>query len=196
MAFYSARVEYALHTLLNLSFAPAGSAPSARDLADFQRLSVGFVQKLLTQLEKAGLVVASEGRSGGWQLARNPGAISVLEVAEAARSGEDSLFECREIRARCALWPDRNAPRAATSGVCSIHAVMLAAEAAMRRELAHHTLADLAARVREKSSATWTGSVQSWFTERFAERYEPNPGSIARRGRVNARAETGRATGR
>ena len=59
MAFYGAGVEYALHTLLNLTLAPAGTAPSARDLADFQCLPLAFMRKLLTQLEKAGLVAGS-----------------------------------------------------------------------------------------------------------------------------------------
>ena len=58
---YGARVEYALHTLLNLSLAPTGTAPSARDLADFQKLPVAFIRKLLTQLEKSGLVLEPEG---------------------------------------------------------------------------------------------------------------------------------------
>ena len=94
MAFYGAGVEYALHTLLNLSLAPAGTAPSARDLAEFQRLPLAFMRKLLTQLDKAGLVRGSEGIRGGWQLARETNTITLLEAAEAVQ-GRDPLFECR-----------------------------------------------------------------------------------------------------
>jgi Rrf2 family protein len=169
MAFYGARVEYALHALLTLSTAPAGTAPSARDLAEFQRLPLAFMRKLLTQLEKAGLIEGSEGLRGGWRLARPPAQISALEVAEAAQ-GREALFECRNIRARCALWPDEAPPRAATSGVCSIHAVMLAAEAAMRRELAAHTLADIARQVEAKTSAATATAVPAWFARRYATR--------------------------
>ena len=170
MAFYTARVEYALHTLLNLSLAPAEQALSARELAEFQRLPVMFVRKLLTQLEKAGLVEGSEGVRGGWRLARDPASISVLDIADAARGGGEPLFECREIRARCALWADGKAPRPAVTGVCSIHAVMLAAESAMRRELESHTLSDLNARVGTKSSAAWKSTVASWFADRYESR--------------------------
>ena len=49
---YGARVEYALHTLLNLSLAPAGTAPSARDLADFQKLPIHPVGDLLGWLSE------------------------------------------------------------------------------------------------------------------------------------------------
>src|SRR6184192_2201984 len=162
MPHYGARAEYALHTLLNLSLAPEDTAPSARDLADFQKLPLAFMRKLLTQLEKSGLVSAAEGVSGGWQLSRPPEEISVLEIVDAAQ-GKDPLFECREIRARCALWPDDAPPRAARSGVCEIHAVMLAGERAMRAELASYTLADIGARVSAKSPRYVATAVPDWF---------------------------------
>jgi Rrf2 family protein len=169
MAMYGARVEYALHTLLNLSYAAPDTAPSARDLADFQRLSVSFMRKLLTELAQAGLVEGSEGVRGGWRLARNPKDITVLDVVDALQGG-DRLFDCREIRARCALWSDDRPPAAATTGVCSIHAVMLRAEAQMRKELAAHTLETIADQVRAKTSARSSEAATDWFTERFVHR--------------------------
>jgi Rrf2 family protein len=166
---YGARVEYALHTLLNLSFAPTGIAPSARDLAEFQRLPLAFMRKLLTQLEKSGLITGAEGIRGGWRLSRLTPEITMLEIVDAAQ-GKDPLFECREIRARCALWPDDAPPRGARSGVCEIDAAMLAAERAMREELARLTLADIAARVAAKSSRFVTEDVPAWFAGRFTDR--------------------------
>jgi Rrf2 family protein len=166
---YGARVEYALHTLLNLSLAPAGTAPSARDLADFQKLPVAFMRKLLTQLEKTGLVVSAEGVHGGWRLGRRPAEITVLDIVDAAQ-GRDVLFECREIRAHCALWPDDAPPRAARSGVCEIHAVMLAAERALRAELAAHTLAEIGARVGAKSPRFVTTDLPDWLAGRYTGR--------------------------
>jgi DNA-binding IscR family transcriptional regulator len=85
----------------------------------FQDLPVPFVRELLTQLEKSGVIVAGEGIKGGWRLSRPPQQITVLDIVEATH-GEDPLFECREIRGRCALWPNGNSPRAARSGVCEI----------------------------------------------------------------------------
>jgi Rrf2 family protein len=172
--------------LLNLSLAPAETTPSARDLADFQKLPLAFMRKLLTQLEKSGLVTAAEGVSGGWQLSRPPEEISVLAIVDAAQ-GKDPLFECREIRARCALWPDDAPPRAARAGVCAIHAVMLAAEGALRRELAAHTLADIAEHVGAKSPQFVGASVPAWFAERYSARRagtdEQSQTSRERRGR-------------
>jgi Rrf2 family protein len=179
MALFGARVEYALHTLLNLSLAPATSKPSARDLADYQRLPLAFVRRLLTDLEKAGLVTSSQGRRGGWRLTREPSEITVLEVTDAA-GGRDPLFTCREIRARCVLWPDEDPPAGATSGTCSIHAVMLAAEVVMRRQLSGQTLADIADRVRGKTSPATSDRISAWFDERSASRRRPVTGKVGR----------------
>jgi Rrf2 family protein len=173
MAFYGVRVEYALHTLLTLSLAPPGVAPSARDLAEFQRLPVPFMRKLLTQLEKAGLITGAEGLRGGFRLARPPAAITALEVATAAQ-GDAALFECRNIRVRCALWRDDAVPAAATHGICSIHRVMLAAERAMNDELAAHSLADIAGQMRAKTSADRAAAIPAWFAARYRTRRTRN----------------------
>jgi DNA-binding IscR family transcriptional regulator len=95
--------------------------------------------------------------------------VSVLDIVDAAQ-GRDALFECREIRARCALWPDEEPPRGARSGVCEIHAAMLAAERAMRAELAAHSLAALADRVGAKSPRFVATDVPDWFAARYTSR--------------------------
>lgn len=169
MAYYGAGVEYALHVLLNLSSAPEGTAPSAKDLAEFQRLPVPFVRKLLTQLEKAGLITGREGVRGGWQLGRPADEITLLAAAEAVQP-DAPLFDCREIRQRCALWADGEAPRVATTGLCEIHAAMRAAEVAMRRELAARTIADIARQVAAKRPAGAPPGAAAWFEARYAAR--------------------------
>ncbi len=171
MTYYGAAVEYGLHTLLNLSHVPEDVSASARDLAEFQRLPVPFVRKLLTQLATAGLVVGAEGVRGGWRLARPADRITLLAAAEAVQPNSP-LFKCREIRGRCALWQDGDAPKSALSGVCSIHAAMLAAEAAMRGELASRTLAEIAAQVARKTSGRG-GRLPDWFRERYDNRRRP-----------------------
>ena len=150
MSLYSSRVENALHLMLNLARAGETAAPSARELADFQRLPVPFVRRILTELAAGGVVVGSEGLHGGWRLGKPADRISVNEVVAAVR-GEASLFECREIRARCVLWPDDQPPAAAVTGRCAIHAVMLSAESAMRDELSRHSIGDLVRRLQRKS---------------------------------------------
>ena len=163
MAHISTGVEYGLHCLLFLADERRDVPPaSARDLAELQGVSIEFVAKLFTKLQKADLVVATEGVGGGFQLARPADSISVLDVVDAI-DGEKPLFECREIRSRCAVF-DGKPPAWSTRGVCSIHALMLEAEKRMREVLASHTLADLAARVDAKAPLNYGEAVAKWLS--------------------------------
>jgi Rrf2 family protein len=167
MAHITASVEYGMHCLLWL--ADAGDAPlSSRDLAELQGVSPTFLAKIFTRLEKAGLVRATEGVRGGYVLARNPSGISVLDVVDAIE-GDKPLFDCQEIRGRCALFGERP-PGWATAGVCSIHAVMLQAEKAMRDSLAGQSLADIGAAVARKAPPAFGGQVRDWIDERTTAR--------------------------
>jgi Rrf2 family protein len=169
MPFISTGVEYGLHCLLFLT-SPSNGRPEAsvRDLATFQGVSVEYLAKLFTKLTKAGLVIATEGSRGGFALARAADEISFLDVVDAI-DGEKPLFECREIRARCAVF-GADVPEWATAGVCSIHEVMLTAEKRMRDELASHSLAELSSRVATKAPAEFGTQVSIWFEGRTASR--------------------------
>lgn len=165
MPFISNGVEYALHCLLYL-VAPSGERGDAnvRDLAVLQGVSVEYLAKLFTKLSRAGLVVAAEGARGGFALARPAQEITFLDVVLAI-DGEKPLFECREIRTRCAVFGEE-APQWATSGLCSIHAVMVTAEERMKQELARHTLASLARQVAKKAPAHFDVQIGNWLDNR------------------------------
>jgi Rrf2 family protein len=163
MAHLTASVEYGLHCLHWL-VEPAERPLSCRDLAELQGISPSFLAKILARLEKAGIVSATEGVQGGYRLARPAREISFLEVVDAIE-GRKPLFDCQEVRGRCALF-DEKPPRWATAGVCSIHAVMLRAERAMRDTLAGQSLADLASAVNRKAPANFPDQVRGWIGRR------------------------------
>ncbi|MGY0792854.1 RrF2 family transcriptional regulator [Azospirillum argentinense] len=167
MAHLTASVEYGIHCLLWL--AAAGDTPlSSRDLAELQGISPSFLAKIFPKLEKAGIVTASEGVRGGYRLAKAPEDISFLIIVDAIE-GEKPLFECQEIRGRCAVFNDRP-PDWATSGVCAIHAVMLKAEKAMRDTLAKETLASVGETFGRKAPPDFQGDVQTWIDSRLSAR--------------------------
>jgi Rrf2 family protein len=161
MAHITTGVEYGLHCLL---FLVQGRTASVRDLADLQGVPVEYVAKLFTKLQKARLVVASEGARGGFRLAREPRSINVLDVVIAI-DGKKQLFECREIRGRCAIF-GRKPPAWATQGVCAIHAIMLEADARMRETLASCTLFDLAGRLTAKAPRDYGQEITAWLANR------------------------------
>ena len=172
MAHITSSVEYGIHCLLWL-VDPASGQPSSRDLADLQGISPSFVAKIFPKLEKAGIVQAVEGVRGGYRLARTPANISVLDVVDAIE-GNKPLFNCQEIRDRCAVFDD-DAPTWATKGVCTIHAAMLRAEEAMRASLAQETLASIAAVVERKAPTSFPVEVRDWLNERTKGRASHRP---------------------
>lgn len=167
MSHISTGVEYALHCLLFLSSRTVGAEEaSVRDLADLQGIPADYAAKLFTKLSKAGLVRATEGIRGGFALARAPGEISVLDVVDAVDGGK-ALFDCREVRQRCAVL-EGNQPDWSGVPPCSIHQVMMSAEQRMREELGRHTLASLAQRVEQVTPPAYHEAVVGWLGGRAA----------------------------
>ena len=176
---HGASAEYALHSLLVLA---ARSEPvSARDLARFQELPERFLAKLLTRLEKAGLVGAIEGVRGGYRLARPPAQITVQDVLEAVEPGR-ALFECAEIRRHCALFGGE-APGWSVQGMCRIHLFMKEAEDALRAFLASKTVADLGREFGRKAPEQFVREAEGWFQERRLGRTAPRRGKRRAAGR-------------
>jgi Rrf2 family protein len=169
MAHLTVGVEYGIHSLLWLAYSH-GTPLSSRDLADLQGISHSFLAKIFPKLEKAGIVRASEGVRGGYLLARAPEAISFLEIVDAIE-GRKPLFDCQNIRGRCAVFAG-TPPGWATAGVCAIHAVMLRAEKSMRDTLAGQSLADAAAAVGSKAPPEFPSRVQNWLDERARSRIQ------------------------
>ncbi|MFA2951778.1 RrF2 family transcriptional regulator [Acinetobacter pittii] len=167
MAYITSSVEYAIHCLLFL-VNNEDKPLSSKDLAELQGVSPSFMAKIFPKLEKAGLVIAQEGVRGGYLLARSAHEIIFLDIVNAIE-GEKPLFECQEVREKCAVF--NNAPPDwATSGVCAVHAVMLQAEKAMRDALGAHTLGDIADRFGRYAPDVFFSDVNGWINERIEGR--------------------------
>lgn len=78
----SARSEYGLLALIDI--ASAGDVPLAtRELAESRGIPSAFLEQLLADLRRAGLVRAQRGPRGGFTLTRSAGEITALEIVEA-----------------------------------------------------------------------------------------------------------------
>ncbi|MNR47188.1 hypothetical protein D3C85_1662560 [compost metagenome] len=88
----------------------------------------------------------------------------MLDVVQAI-DGPRPIFECREIRGRCAVF-DGSAPDWATSGTCSIHALMLTAQKRMEEALAQQTLLDLVRKTARKAPPSFDEQVVRWMGAR------------------------------
>lgn len=82
----SNKVGYGLAALVDLALAERGSASrqgaQARNIAARQGVPLRYLEQILRDLRRAGIVAAKRGPAGGYVLARDPGRISLAELVE------------------------------------------------------------------------------------------------------------------
>ena len=78
----SARVDYGTRALAELASRP-GQLVTSEELAELQGIPVKFLEGILTQLRRAGLVLSKRGAEGGYRLARPADEIAVADVFRA-----------------------------------------------------------------------------------------------------------------
>ncbi len=92
----SARMDYAIRALLSLAQADSdGAVVTADTLAERQGLPRKFLEAVLADLRKSGLVTSSRGSRGGYRLARGAEEITLGSVFRAV---DGPLAEVRGLR--------------------------------------------------------------------------------------------------
>jgi len=91
----SAKSDYALRALIELAGRDAGSPVSAEELGRLQEIPHGFLQAILADLRRAGLVMSQRGQSGGWRMARDAEDVSVADVIRAVDGPLVSVYGLR-----------------------------------------------------------------------------------------------------
>lgn len=160
---FSVGVEYALHSLFYMVGLPKGTIVGIRDLAGFHRLTETYLSKIFTKLRKGGIVRSVPGASGGYELARNPDAISFWDVI-AAVEGSSPFFQCAELRQQNLLAD----PEACVddSCPCLIKVIIHEAEEKMRESLRGRSLKWLHDTVTADFSPDRKDAVVRWFLEK------------------------------
>jgi len=130
----SAVEEYGLRCLLQLARSKENQLLSAEDIAEKEGLSVAYIEKILAQLRKVGLVSSVRGMYGGYQLTRSPDKITVGELVKAV-DGDFFTDICQHFSG--------NQNACVHSSACSVRPVWLMVARHVYRILDHLTLADL-----------------------------------------------------
>jgi Rrf2 family protein len=151
-------VEWALHSCLNLTWLPPGQAVPAAKLAVFYELPAAYLNKQLQALARAGIVSSTSGPRGGFQLARSPESITLLDIVVAIE-GPEEAFRCEQLLRK---GPGADA-KVDYRQACLLSQAMRRADLAWRRELAGQTLADMKAQV-EQHYPTTPGNTVNRFT--------------------------------
>lgn len=99
----SKMADYGILLLVRVAACEAGRVHTARDLAAYSRLPLTTVSKVVKSLVRQGLLVSRRGMHGGYALARDARAISVVDVI-AAMEGPVALTACASHAGRgCGL---------------------------------------------------------------------------------------------
>ena len=149
----SAKSDYALRALIELAW-PAGrtvprSAPrGARRLQDIPH---GFLQAILADLRRAGVVMSQRGQSGGWRMARDPETVSVADVIRAVDGPLVSVYGLR--------------PEAVSYNESAdvLQHVWIAARSSLRDVFEHVSIRALADRKLPKAVTSRTQSEDAWL---------------------------------
>ena len=81
---FSAKCEYGIKAMLDLSINGGPELPvQVRVIADRAEIPEGFLEQIMSDLRKAGLVESVRGAHGGYRLARPPEEINLADVIEA-----------------------------------------------------------------------------------------------------------------
>ncbi|MCU0525975.1 MAG: RrF2 family transcriptional regulator [Elainella sp. Prado103] len=83
--------HYSVKALLDLALQSSQEPTSVRAIAQRQDLPAPYLEKLLIELRRAGLVESIRGSQGGYRLARSPSQISLGQILEAVGETIDPL---------------------------------------------------------------------------------------------------------
>jgi Rrf2 family protein len=128
----SAKSDYAVRAMLALAADDGGRPVKGETLAVSQQIPVKFLENILVDLRRAGLVASQRGAEGGYRLGRPA---SKITVADVIRAVDGPLANIRGVRPEAAEYDG-----AATA----LRDVWVAMRAALRSVLERVTIADVA----------------------------------------------------
>jgi Rrf2 family transcriptional regulator, cysteine metabolism repressor len=95
---FSTKAEYGIRLMVELGRSADSAPVSLSAVADAEMLPLSYLEHLVAKLREADLVSSTRGAHGGYQLARPPEEIDMLEVVEALE-GAIAPMECfHEVR--------------------------------------------------------------------------------------------------
>jgi Rrf2 family protein len=130
----SAKSDYALRALIEITrrCADGGQVVAAEEISKAQKIPHGFLQGILADLRKAGIVASQRGQSGGWKMAIDP---SDVTIADVMRAVDGPIVSISGTRPENVEYNER---------AVVLQRVWIAARASLRDVLEHTTIADLA----------------------------------------------------
>ena len=129
----SAKVDYAVRAAIELAGAERGAPLKGDRIAAAQDIPMKFLENILSELRRSGLVGSRRGTEGGYWLARPPAQITVADIIRAV---EGPLANVQGVRPEDLEF---------TGSAVPLQRMWVCVRASLRSVLEHVTLADLVA---------------------------------------------------
>jgi Rrf2 family protein len=147
--YISAKVDYAMRAMCTL--AAADDRPvTAETLSQAQELPSKFLESILNDLRRAGLLRSQRGAEGGYRLARAANAITVADIM---RPLDGPLAEVRGLRPEAAEY---------VGAAADLQNVWVAVRSSLRSVLENVTLADIASSKLPRRIEKLTENPDAW----------------------------------
>ena len=146
---FSKKSEYALRALIELTEKYGQTVVPRSQLAEAQRIPIGFLEGILLTLKHAGIVSSQRGVEGGFRLVKSPENIALGQVIRTL-DGPLAPIGCVSKMAyrKCDDCPYAERP------ICPIQNVMLEVRNAIANILDHYTLEDFTRKVSRNARKT------------------------------------------
>jgi Rrf2 family protein len=148
--YISAKVDYAVRAMCQV--AAAEGSVTAESLANAQGLPPKFLESILNDLRRAGLLRSQRGADGGYRLARPAGEITVADII---RPLDGPLAEVRGLR------PETTSYEGAAE---HLQQVWIAVRSSLRSVLEAVTLADLVTGKLPPTVVKLTQKPEAWIS--------------------------------
>jgi Rrf2 family protein len=128
--------KYGLKAMVHLAGAQPNALAQAADIAEANSISKKFLDHILTELRRAGLVYSKKGKGGGYALARPAHEIRVGAIVRAL-DGPLAPIPCASVTAF------RPCDDCVDLEICAVRLIMIESRNAIANVLDKRTLAEL-----------------------------------------------------
>jgi Rrf2 family transcriptional regulator, cysteine metabolism repressor len=135
---FTTKAEYGVRLLVQLGVQGGRQPVSLKAIAEAESLPLAYLERIAALLKKAGLVEATRGAHGGYQLTRPAADIAMDEVVLALEghiAPMDCFFDDREGRVLCSHHEDEH--------LCATKLLWTRVQMGVIRSLQRTTLAEL-----------------------------------------------------
>ena len=130
---FSTRTTYGLRAMINLADEYGKGSLALSKIAKNEKISLGYLERLFSNLKKAELVKSEMGAAGGYKLTRSPSKIKVFDIVKSLE-GKMSPFHCLDETGKIYCADKCN---------CGVTSVLTRVQTAVNKTLQSMTLKDL-----------------------------------------------------